>query len=336
MEYDEGFDENWTHIITGTKYDEYGFSFSKNGTIHKDTGLPKDKKGYSREHYGKSQKWEVYKSKFNEYNKLTYIDLRRMQNEDLEPILNKVIIRQLAKKEKEILNGNCFDKLIKGLFFQENDLNILKQINNIVEKEYSISLPSRVELKDHKHITDQIYTRPTCLDGSPDMRYNGGFTIRQTTVFNMSIGKTNINEVLQGKVSEQKIQEAIDEYNMFLFAMKDQQFEKVYRILENINNECKENIKYLTELVADEKDKIDICKKLKQHKDKFTKEQSNKFENLVKDIKTIGNKIEEIDDHSVEFEESYKKLKFRLNEIKAESGEAKENNEINDLFKQLK
>ena len=52
-EYDEnGFDKDWMHVSTGTRYDEYGFN--KNKSIHKETRLPTDTNGHRRYYYPNS------------------------------------------------------------------------------------------------------------------------------------------------------------------------------------------------------------------------------------------------------------------------------------------
>ncbi len=295
-EYDDnGFDEDWIHIVTGTRYDEYGFN--KNRSIHKDTGLPIDTAGHRRDYYQSS-------------------------------------IFSLIK------NITCFDQKIKDLFFQDFDWHILRKVLPLsikeIQKEQRSGIQLAIEVRNYKYITKQVYTGPKCLNGSPDMRYKGGYSTKNTTVFEMRIGKTSIKEVLQGKVLEKKIQESIDRYNNYLFSMEDLLLKELYDILNNINIQCKNSKKLLDELIIESRKKIDIYKKLEEHQKKFTEEQYDKFNKLKRDIKIIEDQIKDIDSFDKEFEKVYQKSIIRLKEIKKESRKIQTNNEVDDLFNQLK
>ena len=243
--------------------------------------------------------------------------------------------------QNSIFNSNqsieCFDSRIKELFFRNDELIILTKlitnfeildINKIINYEV-------IELLACRPSKESIYTGPRCLDGTPDMRYNGSVTYEYKTTIKIKQGEGEKIKVLSENVNKTKVQEIINIYNFILYAIKDYCFKELYDSLININNKCKQNTAVYKKIVQDLKEKKSIYEKLKPKQNKFTDEQKSKFNNLGKDIEQISNKLKKYENYENEFLDIFEKISQRTKELLIVQKEDSLENEIDDLFAKI-
>jgi len=163
IEYDEnGFDANWIHKETKTRYDHFGFN--KDGSIHKDTGIAKDKNGkdrtwyknieiqklvYQLENISTDKLISLQQSKSLPYSKKTAIEIvlstrrrKLLKNRASSNLINP-LIDLIKNKYAEAIN--IIDNKIQDLFIDEQDMTAIalmnkqrKMIENIYELLYDM------------------------------------------------------------------------------------------------------------------------------------------------------------------------------------------------------
>jgi len=295
------------------KYDQYGFDskginmytgtkydrfgFNKKRNIHKDTGTPKDTSGYYRRDYRPLGKMSC-----------SYSNL----------VLQNLFVNT------DILN---FD----GEYF--TDLNYEN-----VSKIYLGSIDQQV--------VNYGNSRPVKLDGTPDYRYKTSDVARSSFyIVNIVYQKKEPNEKISftfssdEKLSEDFIVEIIERYNIFLYSLQKIETKNLYKEFLSIREKCREE----KIMEIQKKKKIDIYNKLNDYNEKFTEEQHKEFENLELEIEAIKNKLVQEEDFEDIFDNIYKQLETQMKIAKINFKKIEEDlrnhqidNEIDDLFKQLK
>ncbi len=120
VRYDEnGFDAEWLHGDTGTRFDKYGFN--KNGSIHKDTKLSIDENGYNRKYY---KNLEIEKAK-QEFISMSLDKLNIIDVSELSQVFKAALERVILEKTKEEANKDFQSQL------QSDDINPM--ISNLRE-----------------------------------------------------------------------------------------------------------------------------------------------------------------------------------------------------------
>jgi len=241
-------------------------------------------------------------------------------------------------KCKNKLNEECFNFIVNNLFFNNDDLDILRKLfrKPIIEEDLKKHQDS-ISLNDYNISLEKYYIGPRCLDGSIDMRYNGSFSNKYTTVFTMRRGKENIKESFQKNISKERIEQAIDKYNFYIYAMKNQQLVSLYTSLLDINNECNRNRNRLLDYMSEHEKSTIIYNELSNHITAFSQEE---HENFIELKENIDNKEKEIEDlnkvvYTEEFEKLHKKFLNVSNDIKKKKDAIDERNHISNLFKEI-
>lgn len=339
------------------QYDKYGFN--KYG-FYKDTEQLKDKYGFYRREY-----YPYYADFINEHCDKEWLNQNGFDENGFDSESNNFFTRDSYDKNGFNKDGtehkdtksprnndgykreyylnithstihNYYKEKIKHLFYEDKDLFFIKIIDEILQNE----LANRIELKNYNALTDYKSTTPTCVDGSPDMRYKSSGSVDYRTYIELSIVKTNSDTVSMHKTMNARhdkdyLIKVIEKYNYYLSSMRDKKIRNLYAIILEIDNEWKKNSRIIQELVVIEKDKKDLFKKLSEYQDKFSEQQQQDFNKLAEDIKATVLKIETVDNFRQEFEDIYQKLKIELEVFSIKSNEIKVDDEISDLFSQL-
>ncbi len=294
------------------EYDKYGFNkywmhkdtgtrwdtlgFNKNGTMHKDTHTSKDKFGHRREYYS------------------------------VEGICQYSII----------LLNNLFLNAALLNFDGEEFIDVRLNYKNISKIELS---SFDVEIK-----TNHMDTRPKKLNGAPDYRYKsiGVSSTHYTTSYKIvyrtkeQSKKVSFQYTSKENLLKSNLEKSIEKYNLFLSSLKNPEFSNLYEEFLYIKERCKAGVKETSKLKLQKNKKANIYNKLVTHKDKFTEEQYRKFENLKQEIEAISSKIDKEENFKKDFDDIYKKLETQTKTIEKNLSNNKIDDEIDDLFNQLK
>ncbi len=295
------------------EYDEYGFDeygihrdtktqfddygFNKTRTIHKDTGTPKNKNGHYRRDYGLTK--------------------------DICPYS---------------------DAFLRNLFFNTVILNFNGE--KFIDAKLNYEKISKIELSSFDAKTINYFDRrPTKLDGTPDYRYNSSevSSTQHTTSYNIiyhiknQSKKVTLEYTSKAILLKRDMEKYLERYNSFFVSIEsDIEFKNLYKEFLSVREECIDRSKEVFKLKIQKKDYNDIYNKLTAHKDKFTEEQNKQFENLKKKIKDIDNNIDKEENFQNIFDDIYKKLDTKLKAVEKNFQNSKIDNEIDDLFNQLK
>ncbi len=295
-EYDEyGFNAEGIHKETRTQFDEYGFN--KTRTVHKDTGIPKDKNGHYRRDYGLRKDICPYSDVF----------LHNL-------FFNTAILNFNGKEFIDAkLNYKNISKIELGSFHARQKTN------------YNDTRPSKLD-----GTPDYRYKSSGALSTQNTTSYNIIYHIKKQNE------KVTLKYTVKEKLSERDMEKYLKRYNSFFVSLESNiEFKNLYKEFLSVKEECIARSKEVFKLKIQKKDKIGIYNKLTSYKDKFTEEQNKQFKNLKKEIEFIDDNIDKEENFQNTFDDIYEKLDAKLKAIEKNLNNNKINDEIYDLFKQL-
>lgn len=251
---------------------------------------------------------------------------------------NKFNKKKIHSHTENSYDDLCLDSFLMNLFFVDDDFKILDKIIEKSTLHQNLEKhKEEIKLKEFDTKSESYYNGPRCLDGSPDMRYKGGYSMRYETLYSVIKGKTIIKEKLHKSISKDRICKSIERYNFYVFALKDDEFLKLYSNFLDINSECNEKKNDFIVLSNEYKYNITLHGKLIKHKEIFSEEQQQQFSMLELKIDDIKNKIENFNKtkYTQEFKQLEEQLINKFNNLKKKKIDVDVLNEIDNAFGEI-
>ncbi len=226
-EYDEnGFDKDWVHIVTGTRYDEYGFN--RDGSIHEFTRLSTDSKGHKRDYYknmesSPSNAKETIEDLFFKNDDL-YI-LKKIHNTNLKDkkLYIKIVLLKHEIIKTDLYTGpKCMDGTPDLRYSGSYSRQIKTFLHFCIEKN-SLKDEVIVDALDISYSKDKIQNT---ID-----RYNNYLLlIQDKEIYNLY---TDLNQIIKGWLDNQEEQNRL----FFIRKKKKDSYEKLEKYIHSFNTE---------------------------------------------------------------------------------------------------